>query len=160
MFNMFIKKQWNLAIFIVLSYFLILLFYDNLNNRFSERYINEQGNYIIKTKEDRKVFFNTLDLDLEKSREIVSAIENYENYDSEIIYDEIDPALITAGVNSYATYDMIIWKEEMLNMPGKWGETISDDYFMLIQLSERFRNQRNFELNLSNNIELMDRGMR
>lgn len=161
MLNMFIKKQVKTSIFIVLVFCLIYLLYNEINSNFAERYSSIQDSYMQTiNSENRAEFFDFLDSDLQQARKLVSTIENYESYDGEVIFKEIDPLLAAANANNYATYDMIIWKEEMLDMPGKWCETIEDDYYMLVQLSDQLNNQRNFDENLSNNIELMSRGMR
>lgn len=161
MFYPFINKQWKTSFFIVLLFLIFMLIYNNISNSFAERYINEQKNYIIfQEKHSNQDFFQMLDNDLKKARDAVSVIENYEGYDSEIIFQKVDPILVAANANNYATYDMIVWKEEMLNMPGRWTDTIENDYYMLAQLSERMNNQKNFEINHTNNLELLERGMR
>ena len=87
-------------------------------------------------------------------------IENFEYYDKEIFEELIDPVLMAGGGVNYVNSDMIVWREEMLKMPGQYTQTVSDDYYMLIQLSQRLYNQENFKEQISNSMEIMRRGIR
>lgn len=161
MISILLKKQWR-SFFVLLLLFCGILFVKNsIDSAFSERYYELQREYMeeinLSTRDD---FFETLEADTNRTKTIVSAIENYESYDQKYFDKTIDPLLAAAGAANYVNYDMVIWRQEMLQMPGLYANTISDDYYMMIQLSQRLLNQCQFENNLYNNIEIMRRGLR
>lgn len=161
MLKIFFRKQLKTCVLIVLFFSLFLFFQNSIDSKFTERYYAVQEEYIEESGvKNNQAFFEQLEADEKQADKTVNAIESFENYDKEIVYNNIDPALIASGAYTYANYEMIVWREEMLAMPGVFAKTVADDSYMLSQLSQRFANQKNFDLNLWNNLELMRRGMR
>ena len=161
MLKVLLKKQWKSAVLIVVFFCGLLFMKNGIETKFTHRYLEPQRNYMKEYNlADRDVFFASLIDDRKTSNKVITAIENFESYDKEIFEELIDPVLMAGGEVSYVNSDMVVWREEMLQMPGQYTQTVSDDYYMLIQLSQRLYNQENFEELINNSMEIMHRGIR
>ena len=161
MLKVLLKKQWKSAVLIVVFFCGLLFMKNGIETKFTHRYLEPQRNYMEEYNlADRDVFFASLIDDRKTSNKVITAIENFESYDKELFEDLIDPVLMAGGEVSYVNSDMVVWREEMLQMPGQYTQTVSDDYYMLIQLSQRLYNQENFEELINNSMEIMRRGIR
>lgn len=162
MTSILFKKQWKKIVILIVFFCCILSVRNGINSEFTDRYDSYQKKYMNQFDlSDRTQFFENLNKDKKEAQKIVSSIEYYESYDKDVANETLDDLMdILTGNVSYANYDMAVWKKEMLNMPGKYSETVSDDAYMLSQLSRRLANQNTFEESLENNIEIMNRGIR
>ncbi len=159
--TLFFRNQWKTTMYLMLSFFVILLFYNRITSTFDQRYTTFQSEYIrTQDTENREQFFLSLERDSREAEKIVQAIEHFEGYGDGVQAENRDPVLEAAGIDYYADYDMLRWKEEMLRAPGKYSETVEDDYLLLMQLSQRLGNEKNLVSHVENNKELALRGMR
>ena len=162
MMRVLLKTQWKSALSLVLFFCFLLVGYNGIALKFDERYSKYQTAYMESLNtNDRTEFFIQLEKDSTQAKQIVSAIEKFDSYDGDRASSEvIDPLMAAAGGQEYVNYEMIAWREEMLQMPGTYAETLSDDDYMLMQLSSRLSNQKNIEEIIANQVELANRGMR
>lgn len=168
MFALLLKKQWKTQVLLVVFFCAVYFILNKPYMETEEYYLEEQTEYLkMSDLSDSEKFFAKLSNDSSEAAKIVSSIENYEGYsgdlvvlDEEIIAGMEDPTLFLAGVVSYATYDMVVWKENMLGMPGKYMDTISLDKWMLWKLEDRLLNQKNLSDNIENLKEIARRGLR
>ena len=161
MFRLLLKKQWRGFLLPVLLFCAMLSVRTQGDAFFEDRYDEVQAGYIAGADPScRQEFFEKLDRDLQNASEIVQRIEDFADYEGEIPEEEIDPVLSEAGGVGYFDYDMIVWRQEMLQMPGRYTASIGEDERMLFLLSSRMHNQQFFSENLENNKEIMRRGLR
>ena len=119
-----------------------------------ENYLNRYNPY------DAEALFFGLQKDRDEVSALIAAIEQFEEYDGEIPEAELDIMDILIGNNSYMTYDMLIWREQMMNAPGQYTDTVNSDNILLRQLNGSLHNQKNFGEIIENQREIMRRGIR
>lgn len=91
---------------------------------------------------------------------LIDKIEQFEDYTGDIPEGERDPLEILLGEQSYLTYDMLIWREQMLEAPGQYTDTVKHDSMMLGSLTDSLHNQEHFAEIIENQREIMRRGIR
>lgn len=164
MFGLLLKKQWKVQLFLIIFFCAVFFVNNKVEIQFEERYLQAQTRYLAESDlSDPEAFFEKMEEDRQQAVQVVSCIENYEDYegyDEVLANAEIDPMLLLVGSSSYATYEMIVWRENMLNTPGKYADSIRDDEYMFSQLSGRLHNQSKLSDHIENLKEIAKRGMR
>jgi len=161
MIKSLLHRQWRVLICLLMMFCFLLLTPDRTEEAIfgvgydvRESYLNRYD------PNDAETLFFCLQEDREEVSTLIAAIEQFEEYDGEIPEAELDIMDILAGNNSYMTYDMLIWKEQMLNAPGQYTDTVNTDDMLLRRLSGSLYNQKNFEEIIENQLEIMRRGIR
>ncbi len=155
------KSQWKTVISLLGFFAVALLFSVGLESKTGLRFLSEQTAYLSHFSDQNLTgFFDTADADLDAAQSRVDSIENYEEYEGNLFTEMQDPVLAAAGIENAADYDMLVWKEKMLQMPGTYTDSIENDARMLRQLLQRLENERKFQFHLDNQLELARRGMR
>ena len=164
MFSLLFKKQYKTLLLYVLFFCAILFAINQGTTQFDKRYEKDQQRYLNSFDlTDTETFFKTLEADGKEASQLVLDIQyfnSYDDFDKEQYAELLDPLLLLTGDASYATYDMLIWQKNMLNLPGKYTSTISDDDLMLHKLNSEFGAQKNFTENIENLKSLSQRGLR
>lgn len=158
-----LKQQWKRALLLVVFFSAIVILQTDANWKSSEegRYYKQQSDYIATHNVmDRVTFFETLIADSNKTVSIIDAIEMFNDYDGKIPEGETDPLLAVTTGAAYMDYDMAIWRQNMLNMPGQYTETVSGDRWMFKYLLDRLYYIHNFDVIIENQKETMVRAIR
>ncbi len=109
---------------------------------------------------DSDTFFAVLVEDTNKAIDTVSDIEWFTDYEGEIPEGVVNPLDIASSGAMYMDYDMVIWRERMLDLPGKYTDSIRGDEYMLTSLADRLNYSRNLSMIITNHQEIAARGMR
>lgn len=156
-----LHRQWRVLICLLLLFCFLLLTPDRTEETafgvgydVRESYLNRYD------PNDAEALFSGVQKDREEVSALIAAIEQFEEYDGEIPDVELDIMDILTGDNSYMTYDMLIWKEQMMSAPGQYTDTVSTDKILLNFLSGSLYNQKSFEAIIENQREIMRRGIR
>lgn len=163
MFLPLLKRQWKRTLLLVLFFCAIVTIQTDANWESSDNgaYFQEQTDYLAAHNlQDRDTFFEALIADNNKAVNIVNAIEAFKEYNGKVPAGEVDPILVATTGAAYMNYDMAMWRENMLNMPGQYTETVSGDRWMFKYLLDRLYYIRNFDFIIENHKEIMGRGIR
>ena len=109
---------------------------------------------------DSDTFFAALAEDTNNAIDTVSDIEWFADYEGEIPEGVVDPLLVASSGAVYMDYDMVIWRERMLDLPGIYTDSIRGDEYMLTSLADRLNYSRNLSMIITNHQEIAARGMR
>lgn len=161
MIKSLLHRQWRTLICLAVLFCFLLLTQDRgENSYFTIGYSNREAYLSRYDPYDADGLFAGLHEDYEEMSTLIDAIEAFEEYEGEIPDVELDIMDILSGSSSYMTYDMLIWKEQMLKAPGQYTDTVEQDDRMLRWLSADLSNQENFEGIIENQREIMRRGIR
>lgn len=161
MFGCLLKRQWKRCVLLIAFFCCVLLIQQRSQWETEGQYYNDHQEYMQQYDlSDKRLFFAQLEKDRIESEEIVEDIRYFEGYDGQIAEGFIDEMDIVAGIAYYADYDMVLWRQQMLSLPGKFSETVIDDSRMTWELDYLLGNQREFESIIENNREIMRRGIR
>ena len=154
-------RQWRVLICLLVMFCFLLLAPDRTEETYWGSGYDNGENYLNRyDPSDAEVLFSGLEEDSEEISALITAIERFEKYDGEIPEAELDIMDTLVGDDSYMTYDMLIWREQMMNAPGQYTDTIIADSILLRRLSRSLYNQKNFEEIIENQREIMRRGIR
>ena len=162
MLKLLIRRQWKRAFFLV-SFFLGVLFLQiQVTTESPHYFVPFQHSYMDRFDlRQRDTFFAQLYTDLQSVEQTVAAIYNFDAYEGEIPEGELSDLDILSGISvSTINLDMALWRNQMLNSPGKFSNTIANDELVIRQLAFRLDNQENFGQILENQKEIMRRGIR
>ena len=109
---------------------------------------------------DSDTFFATLVEDTNKAIDTVTEIEWFADYEGEIPEGVVNPLEMASNGAMYMDYDMVIWRERMLDLPGKYTDSIRGDEYMLTSLADRLNYSRNLSMIITNHQEIAARGIR
>ena len=161
MWKLLLKKQWKSALCILLFFGFILFLRTDKEADFEHRYYDAQTEYLAAAAAlAPDALFEKIDADCTAAGQLVDDIRNFKTYEDGLPQTSLDPLLAAAGAESYVNYEMVVWREEMLGMPGRFAATVFDDSLMLSQLAERLKNQKHFQANYENNLEVLRRAIR
>ncbi len=158
-----VKQQWRRAAFLVMAFCVILTLQISVDweNSRNGKYYEEQTAYLAGFDlRDRQSFFTALLEDRNAAVERVAAIKEFAQYKGEIPEGVVNPADAMALGAVYADLDMLIWRQNMLSLPGNFTATIRDDEQMLVSLEKRLYYTRIFSTIIENHKELAARSIR
>lgn len=157
-----IRQQWKRAFSLVLFFLVVLLMQIQAITKSPHYFVPYQSSYLERFDlQQRNIFFAQLDLDTQRTEQTVASIYNFDTYGGEIPEGELSAFDILSGISvSTLNLDMALWRNQMLNSPGQFSNTVSNDELMLRQLSYRLNNQKQFQQILENQKEVMRRGIR
>lgn len=158
-----LKKQLTTAVVftILLSFVLITQIGTSWVNSFNGQYYNEQCDYLARYDlTDRTNFFASLNKDTNAAYQRVREIEEFMAYEGDIPEGIVNPLDIASSGAMYMDYNMVVWRQNMLNLPGQFTESISGDKYMLEALSQRLSYIKSISSILENHKEIAARGIR
>ena len=155
MLKCLIKRQWKAALGLVLLFGAFFLLYRQMfYSTYDLFYMEEVRSYIEENDPtDREAFFTQLNADEAEMQTINRTIMQFEGYEGEMPEE-------TEGLHHLVNYDMLVWRSQMWNLPGRLGETLFDDDQIVRNVKERTGQQEYFEGVIDNHKELMRRGIR
>ena len=125
------------------------------------RYYRDGEKYMAQfDPDDADTFFAALVEDTNRAIDTVTEIEWFTDYGGEIPEGAVDPLEMAASGAMYVDYDMVIWRENMLDLPGKYTDSIRGDEYMLTSLADRLNYSRNLGMIVTNHQEIAARGTR
>ena len=163
MFLYLLKKQLKTAVIFTILLCLVLMMQTSASweNSYNGQYYDEQVEYLSQYNlSDRASFFLSLTKDATEVRQQVREIEEFMAYEGEIPEGVVNPLEVASSGAMYMDYDMVVWRQNMLNLPGKFTETISGDEHMLEALSKRLNYTQHLPSILENHREIAVRGIR
>lgn len=162
MLRCLLKRQWKLAVGLILLFAaLFFLYRHGLYSSISDVLQNDAVRTYMENSNvsDREAFFRQLNQDTAEATAVMDAIMRFEGYEGERPEDD-DPMAALTGHSSLANYDMLVWRSQMQQLPGKIGERIADDFIIIRSIQDRVSMQEDFEGLIGNHKELMRRAIR
>lgn len=124
-------------------------------------YYREQAKYISQFDlNNAEAFFAALVEDTNRAIDKVTEIEWFTDYKGELPEGVVNPLDAVSSGAMYMDYDMVIWQQNMLELPGIYTDSIRGDEQMLKSLSKRLYYARNFNTIIENHKEIAARGIR
>lgn len=161
MLKCLLLRQWRLLICLAVLFCLLLLTMNKEEDNYSRTGYRNREMYLSQYSDDSaETLFVGLHTDYKEIVAVITAIEQFRDYDGEIPDIEPDIMDMLTGQNSYMTYDMLVWREERLETPGEYTDTIEYDRRLLSRLRSDLSNQENFDEIIENQREIMLRGIR
>ena len=158
-----LKKQLRAAILFTILFCSILILQMNASweGSYNGQYYDAQVDYLAQHDlVDRDEFFLALAKDTDEINKQVSDIEEFMAYEGDVPEGVVNPLDVAANGSIYMDYDMVIWRQNMLNLPGKFTDSISGDKQMLEALSGRLNYTQHINSILDNHKEIAARGIR
>lgn len=124
-------------------------------------YYQEQTKYMSQFDlNDAEAFFAALVEDTNMAIDKVTEIEWFTDYRGEIPEGVVNPLDAVSSGAMYMDYDMVIWQQSMLDLPGIYTDSIRGDEQMLKSLSKRLYYTKNLNTIIENHKEIAARGIR
>ena len=166
MFVSLLKRLWKRTLLLILFFSSIMTVQtDSTWETSSEgEYYPYQVNYLsVHELTDRARFQAILSTDYQQAYDLWQDIQLFELYNGSVPEGELDGEALTimaSGGTPYINYDMLIWRRNMMNAPGKFSKSVFTDYEMLKNLSHRLHYILNFDNLLENHSETIARAIR
>lgn len=158
-----LKKQFKTAVVFTFLLCIILIMQTSASwkNSLNGQYYDEQVDYLSQYDlTDRSNFFDSLTKDTSEAYQKVREIEEFMAYEGEIPEGVVNPLEIASSGAMYMDYDMVVWRQNMLNLPGLFTESVSGDKYMLEALSKRLEYMLHLPVIIENHKEITTRGIR
>ena len=158
-----LKRQLHKAVALTVLFCAIVTLQLNASWKSSRngRYYQEQTKYMSQFDlNDPDTFFAVLLEDANRAIDTVTEIEWFADYEGEIPEGAVDPLEMASVGAMYMDYNMVIWRERMLDLPGRYTDSVRGDEDMLVALENRLNYSRNLSMIITNHREIAARGMR
>lgn len=161
MFVVILRRQWKKPICLILLFLCILFFNSEAEREKLIEHRDAQSAYVQNASSlGKDGFFQKLDADYRHYDALIDSFDNFVGYEGEVPQGYIHPVELAAGASVYANLDMMIWRNQMYQLPGTLSQTVYDDFRITFQLSSRLANQRNFSEIIQNHVLTMERNLR